>query len=499
MRRWIPAVGAALLAAALPVCAAAEGPVHAGDRPGGADTAQIDAFVERYVDEQGLAGVSVALVRRGEILHTAGYGHDSAGRPVTEDTPMMVASLAKSMTAMAVMRLAEAGEVDLDAPVRRYLPRFRPTDPRAARITVRHLLDHSSGLASGLLSPDRQAKESLREAVAILETMEPAAEPGVQHRYFNGNYWLLARMVETVTGERFGDHLDAAVFTPLGMDDTVAFENTGRAVEEIGGLQTGHASAYGTTVPAPEPADFAAGAGGVASTAADMARWLAPYTSGGRTADGEPFTSAATVEEMLTPSAPGGRYALGWRDGTPAGSDRPRMSHGGASFGYSAYQGLYHRGEYGVAVLSNTFTAPVETAYPIAAGIMDIVEGRTPPASAPVNAAADYLLAALTAVSAALGVRRAVRARAWARRFGGRSRLRPAARLAPRLLPFALVCGFAALVALSGADAGFLRLWIVWPALGVWGLVAALANLATFCLRIGALRRVAAECGPPQG
>ncbi|PSL01031.1 CubicO group peptidase (beta-lactamase class C family) [Murinocardiopsis flavida] len=498
MMRWVLRAGAGLLTASVLVSAAVGvGPAASadtGDRP--VDTARIDRFVADTVEAQGLAGVSVALVRDGRILHTRGYGRGPGGGPVTAETPMMIASLSKSMTAMAVMRLVEAGEVELDTPVRDYVPEFDPADPRAERITVRQLLDHTSGLSSGLLSPDRRAKGSLREAVAILSSMATTAEPGTRHAYFNGNYWLLARMVEKVSGAPFRTYLDKAVFAPLGMDASAAFEDPGAAIAAASGTAGGHTSAYGTSVARREPPDFATGSGGVVSTAADMARWLAPYTSGGRTADGEPFVSAATVDAMLTPSDPAGEYALGWRDGTPEGDARPRMSHDGNALTSSAYQGIYRESGYAVAVLSNTFTLPLETAYPIAEGVIDIAEGAGtdegagPEVPVAVNAICDYVLAALTALTAALGVRRIVRAPAWAERLGGRSTPRLAARLSPRLLPFALGCGFVALVVASGADARFLGLWFVWPALGVWALAAVVSNLATVAVRVRALRRL---------
>src|SRR5699024_3112166 len=82
---------------------------------------RVDTFVADYVDRQNLAGVSVAVVRGGEVLHTTGHGHDSDGNTVTADTPMAVASISKSFTAMAVMQLVEDGQIDLETPVVHYL------------------------------------------------------------------------------------------------------------------------------------------------------------------------------------------------------------------------------------------------------------------------------------------------------------------------------------------------------------------------------------------
>src|SRR5699024_2556746 len=103
--------------------------------------------------------------------------------------------------AMAVMQLVEDGQIDLETPVVHYLDDFTPVDPRAEEITVRQLLDQTSGMASqGLVSPDRGRFENTEEAVDVLAGMELTDEPGTRHQYINGNYWMAAHLVEEVTG-----------------------------------------------------------------------------------------------------------------------------------------------------------------------------------------------------------------------------------------------------------------------------------------------------------
>src|SRR5699024_2093042 len=85
-------------------------------------------------------------------------------------------------------------------------------------------------------------------------------------------------------------------------------------LNDVDGLADGHINVYGIPVPREEPASLIAGSGNVVTTAEDMAHWLAPYTDEGRTIEGEPYAEAATVEELLSPSAPEGRYSLGWRE-----------------------------------------------------------------------------------------------------------------------------------------------------------------------------------------
>ena len=102
------------------------------------------------MDAQRIPGLALGIVQGDEIVHLRGFGEaDSSGRAVTPQTPFIIGSLSKSVTALAVMQLVEAGKVELDAPVQRYLPWFRVADEEAsAEITVRHLLNHTSGLST---------------------------------------------------------------------------------------------------------------------------------------------------------------------------------------------------------------------------------------------------------------------------------------------------------------------------------------------------------------
>lgn len=448
--------------------------------------ARVDAFVSDYVDRQGLAGVSVAVVRDGEVLHTTGHGHDSTGNTVTADSPMAIASVSKSFTAMAVMQLVEDGELELDAPAADYLDGFAPADPRAEEITVRQLLDQTSGMASqGLLSPDRGRFETTEDAVDVLAGMGLTDDPGARHQYFNGNYWTAAHLVESVTDEPFGAHLEQAVFEPLGMHDSTVVSRT-QDLNDVDGLADGHINVYGSPAPRREPASLIAGAGGVVTTAGDMARWLAPYTDEGRTVEGGQFAEAATVEEVLSPTSPEESYSLGWRE--VVGEDR--AAHSGAHAGHLAYQTVTEDGV-GVAVMSNSLTAPYDSVQPLAVAVLDLVEGESPEQPLPVHRLIDYGLLVLTLLSVALGVRRLMRARSWAERLSDRPLWRLVLRLAPRLLPAALVVGFAvvgvAAVVGVGSDAGFvltLGAGVFWPpSFTVWICVAALFNLATIVLR----------------
>jgi CubicO group peptidase (beta-lactamase class C family) len=112
---------------------------------------EIDAYIERQMDRLNIPGVSLAIVEGDQIVHLRGFGRARpGGEAPTPQTPFFIGSTTKSFTALAVVQLVEAGKVELDAPVQRYLPWFRVADPQAsAQMTVRHLLNQNSGLPLG--------------------------------------------------------------------------------------------------------------------------------------------------------------------------------------------------------------------------------------------------------------------------------------------------------------------------------------------------------------
>ncbi|QBI56498.1 serine hydrolase domain-containing protein [Streptomonospora litoralis] len=463
----------------------------------GATAAELDRFAERYVERTGLPGATVAVTKGQEVVLTAGYGHAGDGEALTARSPMRIASLSKSFTALAVMQLVEAGEVELNRPVRRYLPGFRIDDPRGARITVRQLLDQSSGMSDRTF-PDASRPEqpdSLKEAVAQLRTAGLAAEPGTDWNYHNPNYHVAARLVEVVSGQSFGTYLRRKVFAPAGMDDTVAAEAAGTPAPDS--LADGHIRAYGMNIPMPEPDHFSAGSGGIVSTAEDMAKWLILQQSGGRAANRERVVSAGSVAEMHTPSANEGRYALGWMRRVPDGADRarqPQIWHGGSLSTYSAYQFLVPDTGYGVAVLYNSgITLTEEDLWGLADGLLALTEGRTPPQGGSSLWKIDAVFGALTAATAALGIRGLLRSGTWATRRRRRPMWRAAVRLLPYSFPPALLAVFQPGVdfLMGGRDATWLQRFYAVPAeLSFLG-IAALTCLAVVAARIAALVRAA--------
>jgi CubicO group peptidase (beta-lactamase class C family) len=202
----------------------------------------IDAYVEGQMRRLNMPGVSLAIVEGDKIVHLRGFGRARpGGEAPTPQTPFAVGSLTKSFTALAVMQLVEAGKIELDAPVQRYLPWFRVADPRAsAQMTVRHLLNQTSGLptSSGeipLADLDDSPGATERQARA-LSTLVLARPVGSAFEYSNSNYRLLGLIIEAASGESYADYIQEHIFTPLGMSHTTTSQATARQ----NGLAVGH-------------------------------------------------------------------------------------------------------------------------------------------------------------------------------------------------------------------------------------------------------------------
>ena len=250
------------------------------------DAAAVDNFIGDGLAAASIPGAAVAITRDDRVLHVRGYGHDAHQVPVTASTLFRIASLSKSFTSLAGLQLVDAGKLSLDDPVAAHVAEFRPADPRGADITVRQLLDQTSGLAVREVSDRNRAQPgTLAEATTSLDSAHLVAAPGTQVNYYNPNYHVAARLVEVLSGETFETYLRTHVLQPAGMSASLT---TNTDDQTVSGLADGHVVAYGQPIATPAPGTFVGGAGDVVSTAADMAHWLILHTNGGRAADGTP-------------------------------------------------------------------------------------------------------------------------------------------------------------------------------------------------------------------
>jgi CubicO group peptidase (beta-lactamase class C family) len=192
------------------LCLAVAAPLAAQDAP-----TRIDSILRAYADGGRFNGTAL-VASRGAIVHEGAYGvvDRETRTPLTPATPIRIASVTKAFTALLVMQQVQEGRLRLDEPVLTYLPELRRDT--GARITLRHLLTHRSGLPHDQVTPYRP--EEYRPEAGLDGDL--LAEPGTAFQYNNRDYYLLARVLERVTGRTFAQLLDERVLRPAGMTRT---------------------------------------------------------------------------------------------------------------------------------------------------------------------------------------------------------------------------------------------------------------------------------------
>jgi CubicO group peptidase (beta-lactamase class C family) len=378
------------------------------------DFAAIDHYVQKEMKQTRMPGVALGIVKADEIVHLKGFGKaDSSGRAVRPQTPFIIGSLSKSFTALAIMQLVEAGKVELDAPVQRYLPWFRVADEEAsARITVRELLNHTSGLSraaggEGLQKQD-DSKGALERAVRSLSTEDLDRPVGKNFEYSNLNYTTLGLIVQTVSGESYEHYVKEHILIPLNMKDSFMFVPEAQRH----GLATGHEYWFGWPFSGGGIAGNRAAtpSGYISSSAQDMSHYLIAQLNGGRY-EGTQVLSAAGIAEMHQGTADmhagGSSYAMGWEDSELSGVRVVR--HSGDTGNFHANMILVPESRWGVVVLMNGSNhLRLAGMDGIANGVVSLLLGHQPPPE-PIEQA-KVLLLVLLAVGAlqVLGIVRSV-------------------------------------------------------------------------------------------
>lgn len=185
-------------------------------------SAQLGDIAAEFVRDKRPTGLAIGVIKEGRVVYSGGFGRTrvGGGDSVTARTIFHMASVTKPFVATAVLQLVERGLVDLDAPVRRYLPRFSIRGAGADSITVRRLLTHTAGIpdvtdyAWGRPEYDGGALSRWVDGLADSTLIGP---PGAQWAYSNIGFEILAQLVATVTGEPFEDYVQARILTPLRM------------------------------------------------------------------------------------------------------------------------------------------------------------------------------------------------------------------------------------------------------------------------------------------
>ncbi len=304
-----------------------------------------------------ISGSSIALIQENELRWYRSYGYADRARaqPVRPETVFEVGSISKPVTAWGVMRLAEVGKIDLDAPFDRYLTRWHlpRSEFNTAAVTARRLLSHSSGMAAGILprfSPGGQAPTI--EALLAGYGQEGAGvqlidKPGSTFLYSNYGYLVLQLLIEEVTGRAFADYMESEILKPLGMESSVF----SRHAVHSSRLATGYLY---NGEPASDSCYIAQACGGLYTTAIDLARLAAVEMAGynGRSPEHVVLNPAVETSGLMW-SFSTDAYGLGHALEFP--SDGPLIvSHGGQNAGWISYYAFAPETGDGIVMLTNS-------------------------------------------------------------------------------------------------------------------------------------------------
>jgi len=374
------------------------------------DFAAIDAYVTARMKDLRIPGVAIGIVQGDRIAYLKGFGiADPSGRPMTPQTSFRLASVSKTMTALAIMQLVEAGTLELDAPVQRYLPWFRVARQTAtaldesSTITIRHLIYHTSGIPqsagydnffNGDLS-DAALERNVRR-LAQVTLNRPV---GTTYQYANLNYDVLGLIVQTVSGQSYEVYVQEYILTPLAMQESF----TSQAEAYAAGMATGYRQWFGFPIPVLLPDDRAARPSSfLISSAEDLTHLLIAELNGGRYGNGTILSPEGIAVTQL-PITPIGntdlRAGMGMDVGQVNGVNIAGKTGGTAN--YNARIVLAPLDGWGVVVLANTFDIGLGDQFDtMANGIAAIlVSGQKPDVlPAPIgggNAAMKFILAAV--------------------------------------------------------------------------------------------------------
>jgi len=272
----------------------------------------LDAYVIRVMRDFEVPGLAIAVVQDGRVLLAKGYGVRKLGEstPVDERTLFGIASNTKAFTATALGILVEEGKIRWDAPVIDYLPGFAMYDPFVTReLTIRDLLVHRSGLGLGagdlLWWPT--STYDRKEIARRLRYIKPATSFRSAYAYDNVLYLVAGQVIETVSGQSWEDFVQTRILARVGMTGSTV-RHSSAAAGGGGNVATPHAPIDGKVRPiAPFASDNTNPAGGINSSATDIAKWMIVQLDSGRLSDGRLFSqnTARNLWSVVTSIRPG--------------------------------------------------------------------------------------------------------------------------------------------------------------------------------------------------
>ncbi len=341
---------------------------------------KIDSSLTEWAREEGIPGMAAGIVCGDALAWSAGYGVSGLddSLPVTPATRFRIASVTRLLTATAILQLRDAGALDLDDSVRRYLPWFRmkrTADVGDSPVTIRHLLTHTGGLPrdSRLTDLSRRFQPGRREAIAALPEEVLEATPGTRYSFSNLGYSVLGEVIAAVTGSSFATVIRDSLLVPLGMTQTLVQPTAADT------FLPPHALGDSPSAPAIGFRDmgFAVPAGGLVSSVEDLSRFLvmqlAPYHGEDPVllADSSVF---AMHRVQFVRDSTGGGAGFGWRVDT---SSNGHVVHDGEEAPeQNAYLAIDLPRGIGIILLTNVQGAGIAG---LASEMLDILRSATGP------------------------------------------------------------------------------------------------------------------------
>ncbi len=332
-----------------------------------AQIAAINAIGRRSVSGRAAPGMTIAIVRNGQILYAKGYGYMNVddGVPARSDTRYPIGSNSKQFTATAILMLQDEGKLNVNDRLSKYLPQI----PHSNQVTLRNLLTHSAGYAEyteiGTFDEIGNRPTTLAGMVNTVDHRPLAFTPGTKREYSNTGYALLAMVIEKVSGMSYGDFLRRRIFAPLGMTSTYSKDSDDTSPDvatEYTSYSLGpweHALHLDYT--------WFTGPGSIISNAADLAKWNVALARG-------KLLSHRSLTEMMTPHRigkddPFPQYGFGIIiSKLPNG--HTMVSHGGNTTGAATQDARFPDDHFGIIVLADSGAFDYNTAVSAVYGVL---------------------------------------------------------------------------------------------------------------------------------
>lgn len=343
--------------------------------------AQLDSIAARIMAHSGIPGMSIAVVHRGKTLYAKGFGVRKVGSParVDADTVFQLASVSKSVGSTVVAQQVGAGKLQWSTPVRTALPWFALSDPYVStHVTIADLYSHRSGLPEHAGDKLEDLGYGRQEVLQRLRSV-PLAPFRATYAYTNFGLTAAAEAVAAATGRDWAALSEEAIYRPLGMRSTSSRFADYKARSD---RAVTHVKVHGVFVPGQErDPDAQSPAGGVSSTANDMAKWLAFLLAGGSVGHNQLVEKSALLQAMSphVVSRPptnfnerASYYGYGFNVGvSPSG--RVTMSHSGAfALGAATSFMVIPSADVGIVVLTNA--SPTGAPESVVAEFTDLVQ-----------------------------------------------------------------------------------------------------------------------------